>query len=61
VNKLVDLGTYAFIVAGIVALTRPGSQGPGLIGAVGDAFSSILGAASGTTPSPYAQSPSAKK
>lgn len=57
-NKLVDLGTYAFIVAGIVALTRPGSQGPGLVAAVGSAFSGILGAASGTSPSPYSKLPS---
>lgn len=57
-NKIVDLGTYAFIVAGIVALTRPGSQGPGFVSAIGSAFSSILQASSGTTPSPYAKLPS---
>lgn len=54
-NKLVDLGTYAFIVAGIVALTRPGSQGPGLVSAIGSAFGNIVTSASGTTPSPYSQ------
>lgn len=52
-NKLVDLGVYAFIVAGIVALTRPGSQGPRFVSALGSAFSSILQSASGTTPAPY--------
>lgn len=59
-NRLVDIGTYAFIVAGIVALTRPGSQGPNFVGAIGQAFSSILQSASGTTPSPYAQAPTTK-
>jgi len=57
VNKLVDIGTYAFIVAGIVAMTRPGSQGPGLVTAIGSAFSSIVTSASGTSPSPYSQKP----
>jgi len=47
VNKLVDLGTYAFLVAGILVLTRPGSQGPKFVSALGSSFSGIVRAASG--------------
>lgn len=46
-NKLVDLGTYAFLVAGILVLTRPGSQGPKFVSALGSSFSGIVKAASG--------------
>lgn len=46
-NKLVDLGTYAFLVAGILVLTRPGSQGPRFVTALGSSFSGIVKAASG--------------
>jgi hypothetical protein len=56
-NRIFDVATYAVLVAAIVALTRPGSQGPGLITAIGNSFSKVLQAASGTQPSPYAQAP----
>lgn len=46
-NRLVDLGTYAFLVAGILVLTRPGSQGPKFVTALGSSFSGIVKAASG--------------
>lgn len=46
-NRLVDLGTYAFLVAGILVLTRPGSQGPKFVSALGSSFSGIVRAASG--------------
>lgn len=46
-NKLVDLGTYAFIVAGILVLTRPGSKGPALVKGLGSSFEGIVKAASG--------------
>lgn len=46
-NRLVDLGTYAFLVAGILVLTRPGSQGPKFVTALGNSFSHVVKAASG--------------
>lgn len=46
-NKLVDLGTYAFLVAGILVLTRPGSKGPQFVTALGNSFSYVIKAASG--------------
>lgn len=46
-NRLVDLGTYAFLVAGILVLTRPGSQGPRFVTALGSSFAGIVRAASG--------------
>ena len=46
-NKLFDLGTYAFLVAGILVLTRPGSKGPALLNALGGSFSGVVRAASG--------------
>lgn len=27
-NRVFDIATYSFLVAGILVLTRPGSQGP---------------------------------
>jgi hypothetical protein len=47
VNKLIDVLSFAFIVAGITVLTRPGSQGPSLVKNLGDAFSSIVSASTG--------------
>jgi hypothetical protein len=46
-NKVVDLGTYAFVVAGILVLTRPGSQGPKFVNALTGGFAHIVQAASG--------------
>ncbi len=46
-NRLVDLGTYAFLIAGILVLTRPGSQGPKFVSALGSSFSGVVRAASG--------------
>lgn len=46
-NKLVDVATYAFIVAGILVLTRPGSQGPGFVKALTSGFAHIVQASSG--------------
>lgn len=46
-NRIVDLGTYAFLIAGILVLTRPGSKGPQLVGALGSSFSGVVRAASG--------------
>jgi hypothetical protein len=50
-NKLVDIGTYAFVVGGILVLTRPGSQGPSFVRALGSAFSNVVQASTGQRPS----------
>lgn len=48
-NKLVDIGTYAFLVGGIFVLTRPGSKGPQFVTALGNAFAHVVQAATGQT------------
>jgi hypothetical protein len=47
VNKVTDIATYAFLVGGILVLTRPGSKGPQFVTAVGGAFQHILQASTG--------------
>lgn len=46
-NRFVDLGTYAFIVGGILVLTRPGSQGPGFVRSLGNSFANVVQASTG--------------
>lgn len=46
-NRISDIATYAFLVAGILVLTRPGSKGPQFVTALGGAFSGVVQAASG--------------
>ena len=46
-NRLTDIATYAFLVGGILVLTRPGSQGPKFISALGSSFGGIVQAATG--------------
>lgn len=46
-NKIFDIATYSFLVAGILVLTRPGSQGPAFVNALGRSFSHIVQASSG--------------
>jgi hypothetical protein len=46
-NRAADIATYAFVVAGILVLTRPGSKGPSFVRSLGGAFSGIVQAASG--------------
>ncbi|MER5542468.1 hypothetical protein [Streptomyces sp. NPDC002589] len=46
-NKIVDILTGVIIVAGIMVLVRPGSQGPSLVNSVGSSFSSMIKAATG--------------
>lgn len=48
-NKIFDIATYSFLVAGILVLTRPGSQGPKFVTALGSSFAHIVQAASGQT------------
>jgi len=47
VNRVTDIATYAFLVAGILVLTRPGSKGPAFVRSLGGAFSGVVQAASG--------------
>jgi hypothetical protein len=47
VNKIVDLFTYALMIGGVLVMTRPGSQGPALVGAVTGGFVHIEQAATG--------------
>lgn len=46
-NKLVDVFVAAFGVATVLVLTRPGSQGPAFVKAVGDAATHLVQGASG--------------
>lgn len=46
-NKLVDIITFALGVSAVLVLTRPGSQGPGFVKAVGDAADGLVRGASG--------------
>lgn len=48
-NRFADIATYAFLVAGILVLTRPGSQGPKFVTSLGSSFAHIVQAASGQT------------
>lgn len=46
-NDLTDLGVYAFLVGGILVLTRPGSQGPKLVSSLFSGFSNVVKASTG--------------
>lgn len=46
-NKLVDLLTFALVIGGVLVMTRKGSQGPALVGAVTSGFVHIEQAATG--------------
>lgn len=46
-NGVFDIGTYALAVAAILVLTRPGSQGPGLVSAFTSGFTRIVQGSSG--------------
>lgn len=46
-NKAADIATYAFLVSGILVLTRPGSQGSKFVTALTSGFAHIVQAASG--------------
>ena len=46
-SKVFDIGVAIVFVAAILVLTRPGSQGPGLVSALGNAFTGALGTATG--------------
>lgn len=46
-NKIVDIMVAAFGVATVLVLTRPGSQGPAFVTAVGNAATHLVQGASG--------------
>ena len=47
-NKLVDVAAMIVVVAGIMVLVRPGSQGPALANSIGSAFTGSLATATGS-------------
>lgn len=47
-NRIVDFLVFSLVVAGIMVLTRPGSQGPQFVRAIGGGVSQIINAATGT-------------
>lgn len=57
-GKIIDVASMIVVVSGIMVLVRPGSQGPGLVSAIGNAFQGSLTVATGSgipknfTPSP---------
>lgn len=46
-NKVTDIATYAFLVAGIMVMTRPKSKGPAFVRSLGAAFTGIVQASTG--------------
>lgn len=46
-NNIADIAVAIVVVAGILVLTRPGSQGPGLVENLGSSFGNAVGIASG--------------
>lgn len=46
-NKVFDIAGAIVIVAGIMVLVRPGSQGPKFVTSLGQAFAGAVGAATG--------------
>ena len=46
-NEIVDVLTAIVLVGGILVLTRPGSQGPGLVQNLTAGFGNALGTATG--------------
>lgn len=46
-NKIADTLTYAFLVGGILVMTRPGSQGPTLLKNLTSGYTHIVQAATG--------------
>lgn len=46
-NVFTDIVVYSMLVAGLLVMTRPGSQGPGLVTAAETGYSGIVRAATG--------------
>lgn len=47
-SKIIDIGAMIVVVAGIMVLVRPGSQGPQLATALGNAYTGALTVATGS-------------
>lgn len=48
-NDIVDIATAIIVVAAIMLMTKPGSQGPALVQNLSSGFSNALGVATGTS------------
>lgn len=48
-NNIADIAVAIVVVAGILVLTRPGSQGPALVQNLTSGFGNAVGVASGGT------------
>lgn len=46
-NTAGDIATYSLIVAGILVMTRPGSQGPKLVTSLTSGYANIVKAVTG--------------
>lgn len=46
-NVFTDIVVYSMLVGGLLVMTRPGSQGPSLVSAVGSSYSGVVKAATG--------------
>lgn len=46
-NTVTDFITYSLIVAGILVMTRPGSQGPKLVSSLTSGYASIVKSVTG--------------
>lgn len=46
-NVFTDIVVYSMIVGGLLVLSRPGSQGPALLGAATGGYANIVKAATG--------------
>lgn len=46
-HKIADIATGVLVVAGIMVLVRPGSQGPSLVSALTSGFGNVVNSATG--------------
>jgi len=60
-NRLADFLVFSLVVAGIMVLTRSGSQGPQFVRAIGGAVSQVINAATGTPAGATGQQPRARR
>ncbi len=60
-NRLADFLVFSLVVAGIMVLTRPRSQGPAFVRAIGGAVSQVINAATGTPTGATGQAPRTRR
>lgn len=46
-HKIADIATGVILVAGIMVMVRPNSQGPSLVTSITSGFAGVIGAATG--------------